>query len=308
MSLQSIAPVGEVDSAPEQQRHVTMNVPPEQSGEPSKEGVAIREHSISIKGLENTLRMRNNPSMAKILSKLDSKSCSFIYQYVVKFKSLSAVSVDNDGQIDGNELITLVEKLSNEKAHSRFLKWLAISQAITMLITVILVVGLTAWVVTLSKDTSVSGGSLVSKGTSDVVTVSAGLFSTSGCPADLNDAGLQSLDKLLVQVTSGSWMLRVDGYTLTSDRSNLTVYTPLGTVIFLDGCGTPVEGTAIEALLGSSAGNWAGRKLLDSSGFISLSTSSKGTKFVSRPPPTTRPPPSYTVFVPGGNVASDTGK
>jgi len=78
---------------------------------------------------------------------------------------LRGIDKDQNGEVDLVELCEVLEELETSNRNRRLLKWVAIVTALFSLLTIAAIVGLTYAVVDLSKDTTVSNQSLVSKDT-----------------------------------------------------------------------------------------------------------------------------------------------
>jgi len=106
---------------------------------------------------------------------------------------LSSIDKDQNGEIDLVELCEVLEELETSNRSRRLLKWVAIVTALFSLLTIAAIVGLTYAVVDLSKETTVSNQSLVSKDTGDTLATakakqSVGLGSlVSATPQELVD-------------------------------------------------------------------------------------------------------------------------
>ena len=114
--------------------------------------------------------------------------------YLKRYASqLRAIDKDQNGEIDLVELCEVLEELETSNRSRRLLKWVAIVTALFSLLTIAAIVGLTYAVVDLSKETTVSNQSLVSKDTGDTLATakakqSVGLGSlVSATPQELVD-------------------------------------------------------------------------------------------------------------------------
>jgi hypothetical protein len=82
---------------------------------------------------------------------------------------LRGIDKDQNGEVDLVELCEVLEELETSNRNRRLLKWVAIVTALFSLLTIAAIVGLTYAVVDLSKDTTVSNQSLVSKDTGETL-------------------------------------------------------------------------------------------------------------------------------------------
>ena len=147
--------------------------------------------------------------------------------------NLERADIDNDGIIDVEELVKILESESALRRERKLLRWIVMALGIACILIVAAVVGLTYAVVHLSKDTAVQNNVLVSK--ADSQPLSTGSLQVSSALKDLykvdNLAQLQGLDQIMMPFEDGISLFGIEGVHLVpgksvkfdTNRENLTI-------------------------------------------------------------------------------------
>jgi len=147
--------------------------------------------------------------------------------------NLARADIDNDGIIDVEELVKILESESALRRERKLLHWIVVALGIACILIVVAVVGLTYAVVHLSKDTAVQNNVLVSK--ADSQPLSTGSLQVSSALKDLykvdNLAQLQGLDQIMMPFEDGISLFGIEGVHLVpgksvkfdTNRENLTI-------------------------------------------------------------------------------------
>jgi hypothetical protein len=147
--------------------------------------------------------------------------------------NLARADIDNDGIIDVEELVKILESESALRRERKLLRWIVMALGIACILIVAAVVGLTYAVVHLSKDTAVQNNVLVSK--ADSQPLSTGSLQVSSALKDLykvdNLAQLQGLDQIMMPFEDGISLFGIEGVHLVpgksvkfdTNRENLTI-------------------------------------------------------------------------------------
>jgi hypothetical protein len=174
---------------------------------------------------------------------------------------LQTIDKDQNGEVDMAELCEVLEELETSQRNRRLLKWVTIRTALFSLLTIAAIVGLTYAVVDLSKDTSVSNNSLVSKDTGmTLATAQAKQVKDLGSLVSASPEQLVYLESVILALEINSTqILHVSDLELEPGVS-LTLTSPSGksVIINADGSVSDVDAKASEGA--------RRRRLLDAEG------------------------------------------
>ena len=179
----------------------------------------------TYRDMENTATVPTGLDVSRLL-KSQSLSASMR-------TNLARADIDNDGIIDVEELVKILESESALRRERKLLHWIVVALGIACILIVVAVVGLTYAVVHLSKDTTVHNNVLVSK--ADSQPLSTGSLQVSSTLKDLykvdNLAQLQGLDQIMMPFEDGISLFGIEGVHLVpgksvrfdTNRENLTI-------------------------------------------------------------------------------------
>jgi len=189
---------------------------------------------------------------------------------------LENLDKNGDGMVDANELINCMEQLvQEEKLRKQFL-FIALACALTTVITVAVILGLSIVIGERLKDTTFNGGSSVmvvkgstdpvqvannemtvvngsligraGNGTSAPISVSTKLTKAEACPISMSNTELVHMSLFSLPLPNGNdFFVKVDGFVRSYTPPGLTLFTPVGEINILNDC-AEMTGAGMEYL------------------------------------------------------------